>query len=356
MAAPNARAMMMDRWGLPLEVPDAAIAGLLPTTREAIVSQYAGFRLKLTRQFKRSQKRGDANPLGATVCGFPIAPPASFARDLGPEEYLAVHSAYLDVLRKCLQQKRIDTAEQAADEKRAARMPDPEPSGDESDFNDDGPSASDSDDSDHGDDDAAAVIAPPPDALPHALAALPLPPAPALVAPDAMPLPPAPALVAPIAPPLAPAPVPERAAKRARVADAPAAVPRVHAPAPPPVPAPGVPAAVAAMLERLVPDRITAFVQRLERTKVKKDADPVYVLLNDLLGANHPNMASIPKLVRARFATVMAENGFDLKAVGATGMHYRSRQFPKEVIRLQRQARRPTDWGIVSWLGGVRVW
>jgi len=137
---------------------------------------------------------------------------------------------------------------------------------------------------------------------------------------------------------------------------APAPVPAVHAPAPVPAPAAGVPDAVAAMLERLVPDRITAFVQRLERTKRKQDADPVCFLLNDILGANYISMNNIPKVVRARFATAMTDNGFDLKAVGATGMHYRSREFPKEVIRLQRQADRPTD--CFFWGGGLfeRVW
>ena len=321
MAAPNVRAAMMDRWGLPLEVPDAAIAGLLPTAREAIVSQYAGFRLKLTRQFKRSQKHG-ANPLGATICGFPIAPPASFARDLGPEEYLAVHSAYLDVLRKCLQQKRIDTAEQAADERRAARMPDPEPSDSEEDSND-GPSAFESDGYDS-------------DEQPH------VPPVPAAAAPLAPPLalPPAPAPIPAPAAPAAPDPVPMPAAKRARLA---------------PAPAPVVPSPTDAMLERLTPDRIGAFVLRLEVPKWKKDADKASFLLNDLLGTDFRDLNCFPNAVTKRFKAAMTERGYDLKVVGNVGEHFRVRETGKPV-RLKREARRPT--GVVFfgcpalWLGG----
>ena len=243
-------------------------------------------------------------------------------------------SAYLDVLRKCLQQKRIDTAEQAADEKRAARMPDPEPSDDEEDSNDDGPSASESDDSDHDDDDAAAVIAPPPDALPHAPAALPLPPAPALAAPDAMPLPPAPALVAPIAPPIAPvpAPVPERAAKRPRVAEP-------------------------SLLDRLTPEAVAGFADRLEPTRWAKHATPAWAMLNELLGTTFKNMHWFPKEVRARFVELMTANGFEKHGTDATPQTFKlPGKFQHMKLKTQADRPFPTVVLVGVWLGFVFWW
>ena len=335
MAAPNARAAMMATWGLPLEVPDAAFAGMLPDTRESVVLAYARFRHTLAKEFKKSQKRGGVDPLGTTIGGFPVALPERFSRDLKPEEFLVVHAAYLKVLRACLQQKRLDTAEQVADAKRDARKAAVEPSDEEVESDEDeAPTASSSppahvpasapgsvsgsDKSDPGSDSDSTDEDPadsPRARAPAAAAAPPLAPAPA-------------------APDLAPVP----AAKRARVA-----------PAPEPVPSP-----VDAMLGRLTPDRIGAFVLRLEVPKWKKDADKASFLLNDLLGTDYRDLNCFPNAVTKRFKAAMTERGYDLKVVGNVGEHFRVRETGKPV-RLQRQARRPTGLvfcGDVWWVGG----
>ena len=344
MAALNACEQMMANWGLPARVPEEALTVMNASAQMIVAKQYSGFCATLATRY--AKPRGAAIPHADTIAGLPVALPANFAANLAPEDYLTVQIAYLSMLRKYLEQRRIDLARHARDEARgereAALAPEDEaalepdeaaaevvpPPAHESDFDDDGPSASS--DSEDREDEEGDV------------------PAPAVLAPDAVDAPakrrridaPAPPVRVPaVLPPAvrAPAPVVHAPAP----APPPAPVPRVHAPAPVPAPAPDP---VAAMLERLVPDGITAFVQRLERTKRKQDADPVCFLLNDLLGANYISMNNIPKVVRARFATAMTDNGFDLKAVGVIGMHYRSRQFPNEVIRLQRQADRPTDF------------
>ena len=109
------------------------------------------------------------------------------------------------------------------------------------------------------------------------------------------------------------------------------------------------------MLERLTPDRIGAFVLRLEVPKWKKDADKASYLLNDLLGTDFRDLNCFPNVVTKRFKDAMTERGYDLKVVGNVGEHFRVRETGKPV-RLQRQARRPTvvfsGWVVCGPVGG----